>query len=58
MAKMKLFNMTFMSIGFMLNVTTVIILISDNFKTVMNTGAAFTLVYIVPTIPSTGTPYF
>ena len=40
MTKIKLFNKTFMNIGFILNVKTLIIWITDIFKTTINPGTA------------------
>ena len=40
MIKIKLFNVTFVNIGFILNVTAFIILITDIFKIAMNPGTA------------------
>ena len=41
MARINLFNVTFGSIGFILNVTTLTIFITNIFKTVMNLSTAY-----------------
>ena len=52
MTKIKLFNVTSVNFGFILNVTILIIWITDIFKTVMNPGTAENVVaQLFPSTP-------